>query len=224
MPPKSKLSLGRIFVVAAVIVGGIAIAQLIQERKVLAKIIERLKADTRVAEVLVTGVQFNEEMQKNFTTIKFLEFDTDGKELVPKYFTFPGNVIQFQSLVVRFDDKFVMAGDGLRGRSAYLFWKVFTLDGPNTREFPINYMSEVPAGYKVAGIDRKVEEKFWRHFWQYAFDEKAAQRAGVKNVQIEAPGAVFVPGYVYIIKIEHDGGLRIDTQKLPPIIRGEKIL
>jgi len=46
---------------------------------------------------------------------------------------------------------------------------------------------------------------------------------GVKNAQIEAPGAMFVPGVLYTIKIEHNGGLRIDASELSPIMRGETI-
>jgi hypothetical protein len=36
---------------------------------------------------------------------------------------------------------------------------------------------------------------------------------GIKNAQIEAPGTKFVPGLIYTIKIEHDGGLRIDADR-----------
>ena len=50
-----------------------------------------------------------------------------------------------------------------------------------------------------------------------------ASRAGVKNVQIEAPGTMFIPGYLYTIRIEHSGGLRIDINPLPEILKGEKI-
>jgi hypothetical protein len=46
---------------------------------------------------------------------------------------------------------------------------------------------------------------------------------GIKNAQIEAPGTVFIPGMLYTIKIEHDGGMRIDAAKLPEVLRGEKI-
>ena len=193
------------------------------EQKTLTQIIARLEADSRVAEVLVTGVNYNEELKKNFTTIKFLEYDTRGKPLEPKYFTFPGNVIQFQSLVVRFEDRFVAAGDRLRGKSVYLFWKAFYLDGANTKEFPITPVEEVPEGYRVSKKTNTFESHFWREFWRYAFDKKAAAGVGVKNVQIEAPGTMFIPGYLYTIKIEHNGGLRIDTTPLPDIIKGEKI-
>jgi hypothetical protein len=214
------------WILAAVVIiaAGLWLARYFYERALLEKIIQRLSAESRVAEVLVTGVNYNEEALANFTTIKFLEYDASGSPLEPKYFTFPGNIIQFQALVVRFDDKFVMAGDRLKGKSAYLFWKAFMLDGQSTKEFPISYVEEVPGGYKVKSKDGRFEERFWREFWKYALDKRSAQRAGIKNVQIEAPGAMFVPGYLYTIKIEHDGGLRIETQPLPPIVRGEKVL
>lgn len=202
---------------------GLFIVQYIHRQEVLEKIIQRLRAETRAAEVLVVGVNYNEQLQKNFTTIKFVEFDSESKPLEPKYFTFPGNIIQFQSLVVRFDDKFVMSGDRLKGKSVYLFLKAFMLDGKDTKEFPITLVEEIPRGYQVTGQD-SFEKEFWRNFWAYAFDKNAAEHAGIKNVQIEAPGKMFIPGYLYTIKIENSGGLRIDTVPLPAILRGEKIL
>lgn len=200
-----------------------SVARYIHENAVLKQIITRLEADSRAAEVLVTGVNYSEADRKTYTTIKFLEYDSRGRPLEPKYFTFAGNIIQFQSLVVRFDDLHVRRGDLLKGKSAYLFWKVFMLDGENTEVHDISRIREVPAGYKIEGSDNPVEIKFWARFWEYALEPGAAQLAGVKNAQIEAPGTMFVPGNLYTIKIEHDGGLRIDASPLAGILRGEKI-
>ena len=213
-----------IVVITLVVTGGVLLVRYFFQEEILKQIIARLEANSRVAEVLVAGVNYNEELKKNFTTIKFLEYDSNKKPLEPKYFTFPGNIIQFQSLVVRFDDRFVAAGDRLRGKSAYLFWKVFSLDGTNTQSFPLSDMEEVPGGYKIGVKPGSFEKDFWKKFWQFAFDKKLAAHAGIKNVQIEAPGAMFIPGYLYTIKIEHNGGLRIDTTALPEILKGEKIL
>jgi hypothetical protein len=187
------------------------------------QMLNRLEAESRVAEVLVTSVNYDEATHKNKTTIKFVEYDTTGQPMPPKYFTFSGNLIQFQSLVVRFEDKFVAGGDRFRGKSVYLFWKVFMLDGANTQEFPITKVDEIPGGYKIPGGVSNFENRFWHDFWQYAFDEAKARDAGVKSVQIEAPGSMFIPGYLYTIHLEHDGGLRIDAKALEPILRGEKI-
>ncbi len=116
-----------------------------------------------------------------------------------------------------------MAGDKIKGKSAFLFLKAFSLNGANTKEYVITPVDTVPQGYRISRRISGFEKKFWAKFWRYVFDPKSAKQAGVKNAQIEAPGVVFIPGYVYTIRIEHDGGLRIDAKALPKILRGEKI-
>jgi len=193
------------------------------QEQVYRQMLERLQAESRAAQVLVTAVNQDPNTHQTKTTIKFVEQDSAGRLMAPKYFTFSGNLIQFQSLVVRFQDKFVAAGDRFKGRSVYLFWKVFVLDGPRTQEFPITQVDEIPGGYKIPGGRSSFENNFWKDFWRLCFDENKAKRAGIKSVQIEAPGVMFIPGYLYTIHIEHDGGLRIDAKALEPIFRGEKI-
>jgi len=207
----------------AVALAGVGINHWIQKERVLRKIIERLHAETRKADVLVTKSEFDETTRRINTTIKFLEYDARGKPLEPKHFTFAGNIIQFQSLVIRFDDKLVEAGDRLRGKSAAFFMKAFVLDGAKTQEFEITKTHEVPGGYQVSEETNDLETKLWREFWNYALDPKKREHAGIKNAQIEAPGSMFLPGTIYTLKIEHDGGLRIDAAPVPEILKGEKI-
>jgi len=195
----------------------------IHENALLKKVVARLEADSRAAEVLVTGVQYDEKTQKTYTTIKFLEYDSNDRPLEPRYFTFSGNIIQFQALVIRFEDRLIRRGDALKGKSAYLFWKVFVLDGKNTQEFVLTEAHSIPDGYKLANSEDPFEQKIWNKFWDYALDPAQAQKVGIKNAQIEAPGTMFVPGILYTIRIEHDGGLRIDAQRLSPILKGEII-
>ena len=220
-------SLKDVFVLLLILLMGAAVLvfykRFIYEQQILNQIIARLQADSRVAEVLVTGVNYNEENKKTYTTIKFLEYDVSGKPLEPRYFTFAGNIIQFQSLVVRFDDSFVRSGDKLRGKSIYLFWKIFMLDDKAVQVYDLVKINEIPRGYKIANIKEKFEEKLWKGFWDYALDPQKAHVKGIKNAQIEAPGTIFVPGNLYTIKIEHDGGLRIDVTRLPEILKGEAL-
>ncbi len=187
------------------------------------KIIHNLKAESRIAEVLVTDSSLDEYTRKYTTTIKFLEYDVKGRPMKAKYFTFKGNLIQFQTLVVRFDDRYVEEGHRMRGKSVYLFLKAFVLDGERTQEFPISSPQEVPDGYRIGDPPTRFEREVWGRFWRYALDPEERGRMGIKNAQVEAPGSVFIPGTIYTLVIEHDGGIRIDTRPIPPILRNEKV-
>lgn len=183
------------------------------------RIVHNLKAESRIAEVLVTESSLDEYTRKYTTTIKFLEYDVKGTPLKAKYFTFKGNIIQFQTLVARFEDQYVEQGHRMKGKSIYLFLKAFVLDGKNTQEFPITTVNEVPDGYKVADPPSAFEREVWGRFWKLALDPERRQRVGIKNAQIEAPGSVFVPGTIYTLIIEHDGGIRIDARPIPEILK-----
>jgi len=221
---KGKRVLLNLFILAALAALGIFLAgRMFFENRYLKKVIERLKADSRIAEVVVTRVRTDPATGRSYTTIKFLEYDTRLNPLPPKYFTFSGNVIQFQSMVIRFDDMYVTTGHALKGKSAYIFLKAFVLNGGKTESFDINRTYDVPAGYEVGSVGKNFQKKLWRRFWDYALNPKEARRMGIKNAQIEAPGTRFVPGMLYTIKIEHDGGMRIDAQTLPLILKGEKV-
>ena len=211
-----------------IIVIPIAITIFIAARKVyhfqiLNQVIERLKADSRIAEVIVTRTELDEATRKVLTTIKFLEYSVDGKSLAPRYFTFHGNIIQFQALVIRFKDELVEAGDRVKGKSAYIFLKAFVINGDKPQVFPINEVYDIPAGYKIEGLQDPYEMKLWQEFWKYALDPQKRKQEGIKNAQIEAPGSMFVPGTLYTIRIEHGGGMRIDTEPIPRILRGENV-
>ena len=193
----------------------------VEEKRVLRAVIDRLSADSRIAEVLVTQSRYDETTKQIETTIKFLEYDVGAKPLPPRYFTFQGNIIQFQTLVIRFQDKLVSAGDRVRGKSAYLFLKVFMLGGKVNQIYDLIKANEIPGGYKIPGTTNEIERSLWQEFWAYALDPKMRERAGIKNAQIEAPGTMFVPGTIYTLRIEHDGGIRIDANPIPEIVKGE---
>lgn len=221
---KLKISKLKVFVPAiAIIIVTVYFLNISRENQLFKKIIERLTADSRVAEIIVTDVKRDPPTQKTYTTIKFLEYDTKLNPLEPKYFTFSGNIIQFQSMVIRFDELYVKKGHSLKGKSAYLFMKAFMLTDKGAEMFDITKINDIPSGYEVEGAKNNFEKKLWKKFWAYALNPNEAKRVGIKNAQIEAPGTRFIPGMMYTIKIEHDGGLRIDSKPLSPILKNEKV-
>lgn len=220
---KTPLGLKTFILVSILIIVGFYITKSIGEKQLLLKIIERLSAELRVAEVIVTDVKPDPKTKKTSTTIKFLEYNTKLKPLEPKYFTFSGNIIQFQSMVIRFDDFYVKKGHPLKGKSAHLFMKAFMLTDKGAEVFEITRINEIPSGYAVEGAKNNFERRLWQKFWEYALNPQEAKRIGIKNAQIEAPGTKFIPGMIYTVKIEHDGGLRIDSKPLSPVLRNEKV-
>ena len=194
-----------------------------QEYMTFRHIVQNLKAESRIAEVLVTDSSVDEYTREYTTTIKFLEYGVNGQPLKPKYFTFKGNQIQFQTLVVRFDDKYIEEGHRMKGKSIYLFMKAFVLNGKNTEEFEITHHDAVPDGYRISDAPNRFEQEVWRRFWKYALDPDVRARVGIKNAQLEAPGSVFVPGTIYTLIVEHHGGIRIDTRPIPQILKDEKL-
>ncbi len=213
---KTLTNAGIVFVLVLIFAFGV---KFFQEFLTFRKIIHNLKAESRIAEVLVTESSIDEYTRKYTTTIKFLEYDVKGKPMKAKYFTFKGNLIQFQTLVVRFDDKYIEQGNRMKGKSIYLFLKAFVLDGKDTQEFEITPTAEVPGGYKTSETPSRFEKEIWQKFWKVALDPDQRKQVGIKNAQIEAPGSVFVPGTIYTLIIEHDGGIRIDTRPIPEILK-----
>jgi len=208
---------------AALLSAGFWVNGFLERERVLRQVIERLSADSLAAEVLVTKSEYDEATKKVLTTIKFLEYSPDGVALEPRYFTFNGNLIQFQALVVRFQDALVKSGNRLKGKSAFIFLKAFVLDGKEAQVFEITKHDEIPRGYKIPGAVSSFEHELWKDFWDYALDSDKRVKSGVKNAQIEAPGSLFLPGSIYTLRIEHDGGLRIDARAVPEILKGEKL-
>lgn len=251
-----KKTLRKVIVLAVLFFSFIAGYKFFFEYLTFRRIIHNLKAESRIAEVLVVESSIDEFTRKYTTTIKFLEYNVNGRPIAPKFFTFHGNLIQFQTLVVRFGDRYIEEGHRMKGKSIYLFLKAFVLDGKNTEEFVITPRVElnegtgsprrvslwekivprwlsrspqkhsepevmVPEGYRVGNPPNYFEKEIWGRFWRYALDPEKRSKVGIKNAQVEAPGSVFVPGTIYTLIIEHDGGIRIDTRPIPEILKGE---
>ena len=85
----------------------------------LRQIVQRLTAERRVADVIVTDQQTVAGVVH--TTILFVEYGRDGASLPARRFTIEGNMIHLDAMVVKFDGKFVEENDPLRGHSIALF-------------------------------------------------------------------------------------------------------
>ncbi|MCM8787674.1 MAG: hypothetical protein NC935_06435 [Candidatus Omnitrophica bacterium] len=208
----------KLFIFFILILGAVSIFYIlknINEEKILKEIISRLTAETRIAQVTVTKKEKDPNTNKTYTTIKFVEYDTAQKPLQPKYFTFSTDIIYLEALVIRFEDFYIKKGHPLKGKSAYIFTRVFGFtDDKKLEIFDINKAYSIPTGYKVEKAKSKFQERIWQKFWDYALNDIKSKKVGIRSAQIEAPATKFIEGCLYTIKIEHLGGLRIDVKNL----------
>src|SRR4051794_41730170 len=83
-----------------------------QKTEQLKQVVQRLEAERRGADVIVTGQKTENGMQK--TTLLFVEYAPDGSTLPARRVTIDGNVAPPHAVVVEVDPDFVQGHEPLR--------------------------------------------------------------------------------------------------------------
>ena len=182
--------------------------------------IERLCAEKRVAEVLVTDQgQVDGKLR---TTLLFVEYARDGTALPPKTFTVNGNAAHIDAMVIKFDRGLVAADDALRGHSVALFHRLFGDDQPPEQGFAIDAPGAIPDVYrgdKQPAEQRRFEQDLWRNFWRLADDKAYRAEMGVRVANGQGIWGPFAPDRLYTITLDADGGLNMASEPLKGIYR-----
>ena len=200
--------------------GGERSRRLEAERKTeqLKRVVERLTADRRVADVIVTDRSSSGGATK--TTLLFVEYARDGSTLPAKRFTIDGDVAYLDAMVIKFDGKFVEENDPLRGRSIALFTRLYGEKQPPEKGYRIDDPDQIPDVYR--GADPYVmdfERELWKNFWKLADDESYRKEMGVRVAQGEAVYTRFQPDRLYTLTLESNGGINITSSPLKGIYR-----
>jgi hypothetical protein len=181
--------------------------KLVHERAELQRAVERLTAQTRLADVFV--LDQTQDGGRATTTVQFVEWDREGRALPARNFVVNDDVIFFDALVIKFDPERVAAGDGLRGKSIALFRRVY---GEHQNAFdgqPIDATGQVPETFREDREVNPFEQKLWTRFWDYVSDPNLAAAEGVRIAQGEAVYVRMRSGQQWSISLEHNGGLNI---------------
>ena len=135
-----------------------------------------------------------------------------------------GEGVYFDALVIEFDRDYVKLSDPLRGKSIYLFRKIFGSGQKpeNGVALDPNAKDGIPDPYRVGKPPSAFEVKLWRRFWELANDAKAAAHEGVRVAQIQANAIRPVPGKIYTLSLEHAGGMNVTAADIPDVLRKEQ--
>ena len=175
--------------------------------------LDKLRADELVADVAVLG-QHRGPDGTTLTKLSFVEYRPQGETLSSKTFEVRGEELYVDALVVRFDDRFVEVGDGLRGKSLLLFRRAFGNQQKPDEGVPLFASSgdghdPVPEWLRVGRQESAFQHDLWSRFWQLANDPDEAKKAGVRVAQGEAPHVLAKPHQVYQLRLRAAGGLEI---------------
>ncbi|MFT7670685.1 MAG: hypothetical protein ACI8X5_003396 [Planctomycetota bacterium] len=174
-----------------------------------------LKIDHRVARIeVVSQGPSADDPTKMQTTVRFIEFDEEGKQVgAEQEITIEGKRLYLESLVIKFDDDYVEAGEFLRGTSLCLFNRVFSESVAPIDGVEIDQRSGHPHPYSGGDSkDEMFQAELWEKFWEYANDPEAANEKGVRAIHGEAPFMEVRPGRSYKVELRSSGGLSIQAE------------
>ncbi|HRU05686.1 MAG TPA: hypothetical protein P5137_07910 [Candidatus Brocadiia bacterium] len=196
-------------VVAAVLSVGVAIGaktihELLAENKVLRQALANLTREDQIGYAKVVRQDTREG--KVFTTLRFVETARDNplKRVVEKEYTIEGDVIYFDALIVKFDDKLVMDG---KERALYLWRRVYGESMAPSQGFVIEAPGQEPARYADLLERLRLEERkvFWSAIWDLASDPERLKELGVRAVFGNVVYSRLQKGLIYVFRISATG-------------------
>lgn len=196
--------------------------QLEAEKRQLEDVVDRLTADKRVADIMVTR-QETDAAGKLQTTLLFVEYDKAGQPLPAKSFTIEGDKAHIDAMVIKFDRDFIAKNDPLRGHSIALFTRLYGEHQTPAQALLIDSPGSIPDIYR--GADPQIsafEQSLWKDFWKLYDDENYRKSKGVRAEGGAAGQGVwgpFKPDRLYTITLESDGGLSLTSSPLKGIVR-----
>jgi hypothetical protein len=182
----------------------LTIHQLLNENKQLKEAITNLTAEEQIgyAKVIKQETQNN----KLITTLKFVETSRNDKtkKILEKDYTIEGDVVHFDALVVKFDNKMVLDG---RERSMYLWRRIYGETMPPQNGLAIESPGAEPARYAdlLNRLPIKQKEMFWSNIWDLANDVDKLKQDGITAIYGNAVYSKLRPGLIYVFKITSSG-------------------
>lgn len=197
--------------------------QLIENLK---SIVERLTRDVRVAEVAVI-----EQRQSPLTTkFRFVEVDENGEKIgESKIFTIPGDEIYFDSLVIKFEERYkpldeIALKDAdtarhLLDKSIIIFRRLFSDKQKPEDGFPLDVSGQSPEPYRGSSVPTQFEQNLWKEFWELANNPKLAKERGVRAAHGQAVYTKLQPNKYYVLERRLSGDMTIRPVDVPAVMR-----
>jgi len=148
------------------------------------------------------------------TRVRFTELDSQGDPVgEPRELTLDGDEIYVDTLVIKFEDDFVMAGDALKGKALLLFRRIFSERKRPAEGEVLDKEGQIPQSYAAERAPTAFERELWARFWELANNPEEAKRRGVRALHGEAVSTKVRKDRVYSITLRSTGELTIQPIK-----------
>jgi len=182
------------------------IHQLLTENRELKQAISNLTEEDQIGYAKVLSQRT--EDGRLLTTIRFVETARDDKTkvILQKECIVEGDVIHFDALIVKFEDKMVMDG---KARALYLWRRIYGETTPPETGVLIEEPGTEPKRYcgLLKALPIKEQQLFWSSIWDLANDPEKLRAYGIKAVHGTAVYSQFRPGLIYVFKLSPVGHL-----------------
>jgi hypothetical protein len=144
------------------------------------------------------------------TRIRFTELGPQGEPIGESpEFAVTGDEVYVDTLVIKFEDEFVTAGDALKGRSLLLFRRIFGDRHRPVDAHVLDREGQMPQAYAAEKAPSAFERDLWAQFWTLANDPAEAKRRGVRALHGEAVSTKLRKGGVCAVTFRSTGELSI---------------
>jgi len=143
-----------------------------------------------------------------FTKLRFVETDRNNpnRKVLEKEYEIEGDVIHFDSLIIKFSNQLVMDG---KEKAIYLWRRVYGEKMNPEDGFPIEIEGEEPRRYAdiFSRFSIVNKDEFWQKIWSLGNDPDRLRKEGIQAIYGNVIYKKIRPNYIYIFKIDNKGGV-----------------
>lgn len=213
--------MGPLLALAALLTAGIlgmsfyystaSIHELLTENHQLNKAVRNLTEEAQIGYAMLQS-QERDELGALVSVVRFVQTASDNpKEVVSEQlFTVRGDIVHFDTLIVKFTDEYVKDGTE---RALYLWRRIYGEQTQPANGEAIDMPGTAPERYHAITRSLRLKNRdiFWEAIWELANDANRLSDYGVKAVFGNAIYTRLQAGKVYLFKISPTGQIYPET-------------
>jgi hypothetical protein len=191
------------------------VAKLESETLRLKTFLKLLEHTERRAQLEVIA-QTKDAAGETINKLRFTELDPLGGVVgAQRVFEIKGDEVYVDTLIIKFEDHFVEAGDPLRGKALLLFRRIFTNRVKPDEGYYLDRNGAPPERYASGANPNAFEKDLWAKFWEVANSAPQAKQTGVKAMHGQAIYGRLLPNKVYTLLMRSTGELILPAPTEP---------